>query len=178
MDIHTSFFQYHFQILGNLPIHAGQNPIHGLQYGDLFPQVGIEGGKFHADHASAYNNKAVVWFLSCKKAGAVLHTGQIDSRNRRDSGFSPGRDKDAGRCKKNFLFPCRYQHLFFFQDPAGTGKKSHTLFLKLHGNSLPQGGDYLKTAFLQPGHIHMSLRHAQPLRLRFLQPALEGRVEM
>ena len=53
VDIDPALFEDHRKVLGNLPVHPGQQPGRGLQDGHLAPEGAQHRAKLHPDHPAA-----------------------------------------------------------------------------------------------------------------------------
>lgn len=56
-ELDAPFFQDHGEVLGDLLIHNGKDPVKRLHDGNLASEGGVDAGDLHADHAAADDHK-------------------------------------------------------------------------------------------------------------------------
>ena len=144
MDIHPSFFQNHFQVLGNLLIHAGKDSVHSLQDSDLFAQITVKLGKLHSNHSAANNNQMIIEAFPGKNTGAVFYSRRGNTGNRKHGRLGACRNQNMTGCKTAGLsvrFRCNHYAVFFCYHGFSL-IQSDFIFLKLQGDSLLQCLDH------------------------------------
>ena len=93
-DLYPLLFQDQRQILAQLPIHIGQQPVHALQQGDAAPQIAVKRGKLHADDAPADDDDGAVQVIRPLQQFIGGH-GQLQPRNGGPHRHGAGGDQDA-----------------------------------------------------------------------------------
>lgn len=82
------------QILAQLPVHGGQQPVHALDEGDPAAQVGIKRGKLHADDAPAHDDQGLIQGVAALQQLVGGHDPrQVQPRNRRAHRHGAGGDR-------------------------------------------------------------------------------------
>ena len=95
-DAHVLLFQNQRQVLAQLPVQHGQQPVQPFQDGDLTAQVGEEAGKLDADDPAADDHQgAVETVRALQQLLAGEHPGQLHPGQGQAHGRGTGGDQDA-----------------------------------------------------------------------------------
>ena len=82
--IHALFFKYHGEVLAELAVHIGQQPVHALYDGHLAAEVAVECGEFYAYHAAANYYYGLVQMVAALQQLVGSHyTGKVQPGYRR-----------------------------------------------------------------------------------------------
>lgn len=95
--LHPLLFQDLAQILAQLPVHGGQQPVHALDEGDPAAQVGIKRGKLHARMTPpAHDDQGLIQGVAALQQLVGGHDPrQVQPRNRRAHRHGAGGDQEA-----------------------------------------------------------------------------------
>lgn len=95
VDGDPPFFQDHGKVLGDLPVHGGQDAVHGLHNGHLASKALVHRGELHPDDPAADDDQVLVQLILQKEeliAGA--HMGQVQAGDGGPGGLGAGGHQD------------------------------------------------------------------------------------
>lgn len=151
-DLYAPLFQNHAEILTHLPVHVGQDPVHGLQYRDPAAQHLVEGGKLHADDAAADDHQRL--------AHLILVLQQFVGGQCVFQPGDGGTGGDGAGGDENLIGGvdlALHLNLVGGQNGAGTPDQVHLLLTEEPLNALPQLLGHLSLAVVGGGKVHRGL---------------------
>ena len=133
--LHPLLFQDLAQVLTQLPVHGGQQPVHALDEGDPAAQVRVKRGKFHADDAATHDHQGLI------QAGAALQQliGGHDPRQVQPRDGRAHRHGAGGR--QNAVGGVNRVPLRAGNGDAARGVDAGGALQQVHFSSLQQGVD-------------------------------------
>ena len=126
----------HGHILADLPVHVGQNAVHGLHDRHLTAHGLIDAGQLHADHPAADDDQGPVHPLLVREH-LVRGDGVLQTGDRGPGGYGAGGDEDMVR----LILRSIHQHPVLRQNGPRAPEKAHLL---LPEQSLHAGAELLR----------------------------------
>ena len=146
---HPPLFQHHGQVLGQLLVHLGQDPVPGRHQGHFLAIGVIEGSKLHADDPGSGHDQVVIKGVHAQQFIAGDDSRQIHPFHRRAGRYAACGDENV-LCVKGFLFAPiqgRKGNGVLIQDGAGAPEMGNAIALEQLFHAAPQ----LAHHFFLPG---------------------------